>query len=117
MQEHSARLSRFRKGWTGYEQRAGSRYAFTNSVELEVLSCVRGYHMCKDRWAAAVGELLTCSRKPTDASVRYAVAVIKEGTTTGHLLWKIFKVCSFFLRNDGGISGSDWIKTFFYISE
>ena len=92
------------KGWTGYEQRTGSQYTSTKGVEIEVLSCVRGYHMYKDRWAAAVGELLTCSREPTDASVRYAVAVIKEGTTTGHLPRKIFKVCSVFLRNDGVIS-------------
>ena len=42
--------------------------------------------MCKDRWAAAVGELLTCSRKPTDASVTYAAAIIKERTSIGHLL-------------------------------
>ena len=60
--------------------------------------------MYKDRWAAAVGELFTCSREPTNESVRYAVAVIKEGTTIGHLPRKIFKVCSVFLRSDGVIS-------------
>ena len=69
---------------TRYEQRAGSRY---KSAELQVLSCVRGYHVCKDRWTAAVGELLTYSREPTNASIRYAVAGIKKGTTIGHLLW------------------------------
>ena len=41
--------------------------------------------MCsyKDTWAAAVGELLKYSRepKPTYASARYAVAVIKEEMT------------------------------------
>ena len=67
------------------EARAGSRYVSTKSEQTEVLSCGRGYRVCKDRWAAAVGELLTCSRKPTDASVTYAVAVIKERTTIGHL--------------------------------
>ena len=60
--------------------------------------------MYKDRWAAAVGELFTCSREPTNVSVRYAVAMIKEGMTTGHLPRKIFKVCFVFLRNDGVIS-------------
>ena len=44
-------------GWTGYEQLAGSWYASTKRAEIEVLSCVRGYHVYKDRWAAAVGEL------------------------------------------------------------
>ena len=86
---------------TGYEQRAGSRY---KSAEIQVLSCVRGYHVCKDRWAAAVGELLTYSREPTNASVRYAVAAIKKGTTIGHLPRSIFKECSVFLRSNGVIS-------------
>ena len=42
--------------------------------------------MCsyKDRWAAAVAELLKCSREPTYVSARYAVAVIKEGMTVSH---------------------------------
>ena len=92
------------KGWTGYEQRAGSRYASTKSAEIEVLSCMRGYHVYKDRWAAAVGELLTCSRETTNLSVRCAVTMIKEGTTIDHLPRQIFKVCSVLLRSDGVIS-------------
>ena len=43
--------------WTRYEQLAGSQYASTERAEIEVLSCVRGYHVYKDRWAVAVGEL------------------------------------------------------------
>ena len=44
-------------GWTGYEQLAGSRYIYasTKRAEIELLSCVRGYPVYKDRWAAAVG--------------------------------------------------------------
>ena len=33
--EHSAHLSRFRNGWTGYEQLAGSKYASTKRAEVE----------------------------------------------------------------------------------
>ena len=49
--------------------------------------------MCsyKDRWAVAVGELLKCSRELTNASTRYAVALIKEGMTISHLLHKILR--------------------------
>ena len=36
-------------GRTGYEQLAGSRYASTKRAETEVPSCVRGYHVYKDR--------------------------------------------------------------------
>ena len=36
------------------------------SAEMEIPSCVRGYHVLvyKDIWAAAVRELLMCSREP-----------------------------------------------------
>ena len=46
------------------EQPAGSRYASTMNPEMEIPSCMRGYHVYKDIWAAAVGELLMCSREP-----------------------------------------------------
>ena len=71
------------------------------SAETEVPSCVCGYHVYKDRWAVAVGELLTCFREPTNASDRYAVAVIKDRTTIGHLPRKMCKVCSVFQRRGG----------------
>ena len=48
------------------EQPAGSRYASTMSAEMEISSCVRGYHdVYKDIWAASVRELLMCSREPS----------------------------------------------------
>ena len=36
-------------GWAGYEQLAGSRYASTKRAATEILSCVRVYHVYKDR--------------------------------------------------------------------
>ena len=46
------------------EQPAGSRYASTMSAEIEIPSCVRGNHVYKDIWVAALRELLMCSREP-----------------------------------------------------
>ena len=37
------------------------------ACEKEVACCVRGYHVYKDIWAAAIGEVLVCSREPTNA--------------------------------------------------
>ena len=37
--------------------------------------CIRGYHIYKEVWEAAVGELLVCEREPENASDQYAVAV------------------------------------------
>ena len=65
--------------------------------------------MCsyKDRWAAAVGELLKWSSEPTNVSVRYAMALIKEGMTINHIHVPrtILKVCFIFMTSDGVISG------------
>ena len=64
---------------------------------------MRGYHVYKDIWAAAVGEVLACRREPSNASDRYAIAVLKHGTIIGHLPRKISKMCSLFLRRGGSI--------------
>ena len=34
--------------------------------EKEMACCVRGYHIYKDIWAAAVWEVLVCSMEPTN---------------------------------------------------
>ena len=37
------------------------------ACEKEMACCVRGYHVYKDTWAAAIGEALVCSREPSNA--------------------------------------------------
>ena len=71
--------------------------------ELSRLSCVRGYHVYQDVWDAAIGEILTCEREPSNSQVRYAVAVKKEGSIVGHLPKNVSRVCSLFLRRGGTI--------------
>ena len=75
----------------------------TDMAEREVACCVRGYHVYKTIWGAAVGEVLICRREPTNSADRYAVAVLKEETIIGHLPRKMSKVCSLFLRRGGSI--------------
>ena len=36
--------------------------------EMEMPCCVRGYHVYKEVWEAAIGEILECHREPTNAS-------------------------------------------------
>ena len=64
--------------------------------------CARGYHVYKDIWVAAVGEVLQCEREPSNASDRYAVAV-KDRTVIGHLPRKVSRVCLLFMRREGTI--------------
>ena len=65
-------------GWTGYEQLAGSQYSSTKRAEIEILSCMCGYHVYKARQEAAVRELWHALKSPTNASVRHALAVINR---------------------------------------
>ena len=44
-------------------------------------SCVRGCHIYRELWDAAIGEELECQQK----CGKYAVAVIKDSTIIGHL--------------------------------
>ena len=51
--------------------------------EIEVLSCMRGYHLYKIEGQQLL--LLTCSREPKNVSARYGVAEINEGMTIGYI--------------------------------
>ena len=73
------------------------------SEEYEVSCCVRGFHVYQQIWAAAVGEVLTCEREPTNEKDRYAVTVVKDGVIVGHLPKRISRVCSLFLLRRGSI--------------
>ena len=49
---------------------------------------VRGYHVYKDVWEAALGQLLPCQREPGNIHDPYAVAVVETGVETlivGHV--------------------------------
>ena len=58
-------------GWCAIEKQS--------MEEFEVPWCIRGYHIYKDIWHAAIGQHLSCRREPDNTSDRYAVAVIKDG--------------------------------------
>ena len=62
---------------------------------------VRGYHVYHRIWFAAIREVLSREREPTNSQDRYAVAVKKNGTVIGHLPQKASRVCLLFLRRGG----------------
>ena len=55
---------------------------------FQLESYVRGYHVYKDIWAAAVGEELECIQERDNPRDAYAIAVVKHRATVGHLLRK-----------------------------
>ena len=50
-------------------------------TEKGLACCVRGYHVYKAIWAAAVGEVLVCTREATNSADRY---VCRSGTRGGN---------------------------------
>ena len=72
-------------------------------MEFSRVSNVRGYHVYKDVWDAAIGEVLVCEPEPRNAEDRYAVAVKKDETIVGHLPRNLSRVCSLFIRRGGMI--------------
>ena len=54
-------------------------------MEFRVEACVRGYHVYKDIWGAAVREKLDCTREHGNPRDAYAVAVVRNGRTVSHL--------------------------------
>ena len=95
---------------------------FVHAVEVEALkmeeglsrvSCIRGYHVYKDIWDAAIGEVLVCERELRNVEDRYAIAIKKDETVIGHLPRNLSRVCSLFIRRGGtidcAVTGPPWI--------
>ena len=59
-------------------------------AETEIPSCVRGYHIYEDRWPAGVGELLTCTREPTNAIDMVRTVRFRVFTRSKYLNGKYF---------------------------
>ena len=67
------------------------------------IEAVRGYHIYRDIWTTVVNEVLGCQREPFNAANLFAVAVVKEDTTVGHVPRKISAICLLFLRKNSMI--------------
>ena len=71
--------------------------------ELAVVSCTRRHHVFKNIWTPTMGEQLPCKREIGNIKDRYAVAVLRDHTTVGHVPRKISVACALFLQREGSI--------------
>ena len=71
---------------------------------FEVDGMIRGFHVYKEVWEPVIGEELQCSLDDANLHDPFAVAVVKNGFTVGHLPKKISSSCSLFMRRQGAIS-------------
>jgi len=75
------------------------------SRSFSVQAMIRGYHIYKAIWEAAIdGEVLLCEREVRNIHDTFAVTVKKDGVIVGHCPQKISSLCSIFIRQGGSIT-------------
>ena len=62
-------------------------------MSLATFSLVSGYHVYKDYWEAATGEILRCCEERTNIHNPFALAFIKDDSVVGHVPRKISITC------------------------
>ena len=78
-------------------------------ITLEVLGqCtfkkwITGYHVYRDIWTPEIGEILSCEVDPTNPFDCYAVSVISDGETVGHVPRTVSKTITNILLADGKV--------------
>ena len=77
---------------------------------------VRGYHVYKEIWCAAVGEELSCIREVENYRDPFTVAVVRSGIIVSHVPRKISSVCSMFYDEVGNLLQSYWRQMLFWSS-
>ena len=70
---------------------------------LYINSAVRGYHVYESVWHGLVGDQLYCAREPGNCLDTFAVAIIKDDVTVGHVPRSISLICSISIRQGGMI--------------
>ena len=85
------------------EVRDGNVPVPSHMSTFSIEAMVRGYHVYRGIWNAALGEQLPCQREPMNSKDPFAVAVVKSQVAVGHIPRKISSICSMFLRHGGTI--------------
>ena len=69
-----------------------------------ISSVVCGYHVYKGIWNAPQGQVLPCRSDRTNLHDPFAVSVVKDDQTVGHVPRRISAACSMFLRRNETIT-------------
>lgn len=72
-----------------------------NSHTIE--SAVRGHHIYKEFWTPQVGQTLTTVKEEQNLHDRYAIAVIYDDRTVGHMPKELSRISWYFIEHGGEI--------------
>ena len=73
----------------------------SNMEKFTFNSDVRGYHVCKEAWKPAIGEILHAEQELDNAVNKFAVKVVKNNETVGHLLCEYSQILSSLIARGG----------------
>ena len=73
----------------------------TQNSWYRIESTVRGHHVYKASWSPYIGEELPVQREVKNIHDDFAVAVLKNSSTVGHVPREISRVCWYFLHKSG----------------
>ena len=76
-------------------------FQLTMAMTFRIESTVRGHHVYKAAWSPYIGEELPVQREVNNIHDDFAVAVLKNGNTVGHVPREISRVCWYFLHKSG----------------
>ena len=76
-----------------YITNAFSLYQITMATSFRIESTVRGHHVYKASWSPYIGEELPVQCEVNNIHNDFAVAVLKNSNTVGHVPREISRVC------------------------
>ena len=71
------------------------------ATSFRIESTVRGHHVYKALWSPYIGEELSVQCEVNNIHDDFAVAVLKNSNTVGHVPREISRVCWYFLHKTG----------------
>ena len=74
---------------------------YTKLIQTRIESTVRGHHVYKASWSSYIGEELPVQCEVNNIHDDFAVAVLKNSNTVGHVPREISRVCWYFLQKSG----------------
>ena len=79
----------------------GMPFQITMATSFMIESTVRGHHVYKASWSPYIGEELPVQCEVNNIHDDFAVAVLKNSNTVGHVPREISRVCWYFLHKSG----------------
>ena len=77
----------------------------SSSTSISVESIVRGHHVFKEVWSPRRGDKFYLQVEEFNRCDRYAVAIVVDEETVGHVPREVSKLFYYFLKGNGTICG------------